>query len=82
MDQDGLLFARDCQDRSLFDTFSFRLKSEPKALAFDLLGIHFLTERAALKRLQPSGCVPRLVKADLAWGATTGARQYLIRILD
>jgi serine/threonine protein kinase len=90
VDQDGLLFARDRQDRSVFDTrenflsrkrnslqvillqgkvclrkrFCRHLKNEPKALALDLLCTYFLTELAALKRLQPSGSVPRLINAN------------------
>jgi serine/threonine protein kinase len=91
VDQDGLLFARDRQDRSVFNTrenflsrkrnslqvillhgkvclrkrFCRPLKSKPKALALHLLRIHFLTELAALKRLQPSGSVPRVLEANI-----------------
>ncbi len=91
VDQDGLLFARDPQDRRLFNTrenflprkratlqvillqrkvclrkrFHARLKGEPRAFAIDLLGVHFFTELAALKRLRSCVSVPRLVQANV-----------------
>ena len=45
--------------------FHPRLKGEPRAFAIDLLGVHFFTELAALKRLRSCVSVPRLVQANV-----------------
>jgi hypothetical protein len=46
--------------------FPIRRKSGLKGFILDLLGMQFLTELAALKRLQACPSVPRLIKADFS----------------
>jgi tRNA A-37 threonylcarbamoyl transferase component Bud32 len=88
IDQDGLLFARETEDRALFNTREsfldrsrapiqvviskgtvcvrkfFPLKKGTNYTLVNLLAVHFISELAALKRLQATGLAPRVIRVN------------------